>query len=189
MGIYIQNKFGQANSKLRFMEGGFLQKIAVYPGTFDPVTFGHMHIIKRAAKLFDKVIMAVALDNNKKTLFTAEERIALIKECCLGDLPNVEIELFDGLLVNYVEQKGAVAIIRGLRAVSDFEFEMQMASVNRHLNENVETIFFMADAEYSFVSSSIIKSVAALDGDVSHFVPVTVEKALKNKYKVGENHG
>lgn len=166
-----------------------MQKIAVYPGTFDPVTFGHMHITQRAAKLFDKVIMAVALDNNKKTLFTAEERLTLIKECCLNGLPNVEIEIFDGLLVDYVEKKGAVAIIRGLRAVSDFEYEMQMASVNRNLNENLETIFLMADPEHSFISSSIIKNVAALGGDVSHFVPPSVEKALKNKYKVGENHG
>lgn len=166
-----------------------MQKIAVYPGTFDPVTFGHMHITQRAAKLFDKVIMAVALDNNKRTLFTAEERKALIEECCLADLPNVEIEIFDGLLVNYVRKKGAVAIIRGLRAVSDFENEMQMASVNRHLNQNVETIFLMTDAEYSFISSSVIKNVAALGGDVSHFVPPSVEKALKKKYKEGENRG
>jgi len=166
-----------------------LQKIAVYPGTFDPVTFGHIHIIKRASKLFDKVIMAVASDNYKKTLFTADERLELIRKCCLGDLPNVELEIFDGLLVKYVEKKGAVAIIRGLRAVSDFEYEMQMASVNRHLDEKVETIFLMTDAEYSFISSSIIKNVASLGGDIRHFVPEIVEEALKKKYKVGENYG
>ncbi|NLT94662.1 MAG: pantetheine-phosphate adenylyltransferase [Clostridia bacterium] len=166
-----------------------MQKIAVYPGTFDPVTFGHVHITQRAAKLFDKVIMAIALDSSKKTLFTVEERMALIEECCLADLPNVEIEIFEGLLVNYVKKKGAVAIIRGLRAVSDFENEMQMASINRHLNENVETIFLMTDSEYSFISSSVIKNVAALGGDVSHFVPPAVEKALKKKFKVGEING
>jgi len=166
-----------------------LEKIAVYPGTFDPVTFGHIHIIKRAAKLFDKVIMAISSDNYKKTLFTAEERLALIKECCLEDLPNVELDIFDGLLVDYVEKKGAVAIIRGLRAVSDFEFEMQMASVNRHLDEKVETIFLMTDAEYSFISSSIIKNVASLGGDIRHFVPDIVVESLRKKYKVGENHG
>lgn len=164
-------------------------KIAVYPGTFDPVTFGHMHIIKRAAKLFDQVIMAVALETNKKTLFTADERLSLIKECCLDDLKNVELEFFDGLLVDYVKKKGAVAIIRGLRAVSDFEYEMQMASVNRQLAETVETIFLMTDPEYSFISSSIIKNVAALDGDIRYFVPDVVAKALRKKYKVGENHG
>ncbi|MGI6225027.1 MAG: pantetheine-phosphate adenylyltransferase [Peptococcales bacterium] len=164
-------------------------KIAVYPGTFDPVTYGHMHIIKRAAKLFDRVIMAVALETNKKTLFTAEERIALIKECCLEGLDNVELELFDGLLVDYVRKKKAVAIIRGLRAVSDFEFEMQMASVNRQLAESVETIFLMTDPEYSFISSSIIKNVASLDGEVRYFVPEVVANALRKKYKVGEMSG
>ncbi|MFZ5943213.1 MAG: pantetheine-phosphate adenylyltransferase [Bacillota bacterium] len=164
-------------------------KIAVYPGTFDPVTYGHMHIIKRAAKMFDKVIMAVASDNYKKTVFNLDERLNLIKVCCLYDLPNVELDVFDGLLVNYLRQKGAVAIIRGLRAVSDFEYEMQMASVNRHLDNKVETVFLMTDPEYSFISSSIIKNVAALGGDIQQFVPENVAQALKNKYKVGENRG
>jgi len=166
-----------------------LERIAVYPGTFDPVTDGHINIIKRAAKLFDKVIMAVSSDNYKKTLFTVEERLALIKECCLEDLPNVELGVFDGLLVDYLESKGAIAIIRGLRAVSDFEYEMQMASVNHLLNEKVETVFLMTDAEYSFISSSIIKNVAALGGNIDHFVPMVVGEALRKKYKVGERHG
>ncbi|MDK2823228.1 MAG: pantetheine-phosphate adenylyltransferase [Clostridia bacterium] len=163
-----------------------MTKIAVYPGTFDPVTFGHMHIIKRAARLFDKVIMAVAADNYKKTIFTVEERLHLIRECCLDGLPNVELDVFNGLLVDYLHKKGAVAIIRGLRAVSDFEYEMQMASINRHLDQRVETIFLMTDAEYSFISSSIIKNVAELGGDIEQFVPGIVVEALRKKYKVGE---
>lgn len=161
-----------------------MQKTAVYPGTFDPVTYGHMHIIKRATKLFDKVIMAVSLDNNKKTLFNAEERIELIRKCYFGDLPNMEVDTFNGLLVNYVNKKKAIAIIRGLRAVSDFEYEMQMASVNRNLDEKVETVFLMADPEYSFISSSVIKNVASLGGDVSHFVPAVVCEALRRKYNM-----
>ncbi|MFZ7104671.1 MAG: pantetheine-phosphate adenylyltransferase [Peptococcaceae bacterium] len=165
------------------------EKIAVYPGTFDPVTFGHIHIINRAAKLFDKVIMAVACDSHKKTTFTIEERLNLVKKCCMHDLENVELDVFDGLLVDYVEAKGAVAIIRGLRAVSDFEFEMQMASINRHLDERVETIFLMTDAEYSFISSSIIKNVGALGGNIEQFVPGIVAEALRNKYKVGDGRG
>lgn len=156
-------------------------RVAIYPGTFDPVTYGHMHIIKRAAKIFDRVIIAVALETNKQTLFNADERLALIKKCCLGDFENIELEFFGGLLVDYVKKKGAVAIIRGLRAVSDFEYEMQMSSVNRQLNEAAETIFLMADPEYSFISSSIIKNVAALGGDIRYFVPVIVEKALVKK--------
>lgn len=163
-------------------------KIAVYPGTFDPVTFGHIHIINRAAKLFDKVIMAVAEDSHKQTTFTVEERLKLVEECCLAQLENVELDVFDGLLVDYVEKKGAVAIIRGLRAVSDFEYEMQMASINRHLDERVETVFLMTDAEYSFISSSIIKNVANLGGDIEQFVPTIVADALRKKYKVGDSN-
>jgi len=160
-----------------------LERIAVYPGTFDPVTDGHINIIKRAAKLFDKVIMAVSSDSYKKTLFTVEERLSLIKDCCLEDLPNVELDVFGGLLVDYLDRKGAIAIIRGLRAVSDFEYEMQMASVNHLLNEKVETVFLMTDAEYSFISSSIIKDVASLGGNIDHFVPMVVGEALRKKYK------
>jgi len=165
-----------------------LTKIAVYPGTFDPVTFGHTHIIKRAAKIFDKIIVAVANDNYKQTIFTLEERLKLIEGCCLEDLPNVEIDVFDGLLVNYLEGKGAVAIIRGLRVVSDFEYEMQMASINKYLDERIETVFLMADAKYSFISSSIIKSVAQLGGNIEHFVPGIVAEALREKYKAGSNY-
>jgi len=160
-----------------------MERVAVYPGTFDPVTFGHMHIIKRAAKLFDKVIMAVANDNYKNTIFTLEERLELIRACCLDDLPNVELETFEGLLVDYLEKKGAIAIIRGLRAVSDFEYEMKMASINKQLNQKIETVFLMTDAEYSFISSSLIKNVAELGGDIEYFVPKIVADALREKYK------
>ncbi|MDK2823589.1 MAG: pantetheine-phosphate adenylyltransferase [Clostridia bacterium] len=159
----------------------FVEKIAVYPGTFDPVTYGHIHILKRAAKLFDKVIMAVAADNYKKTIFTAEERIGLIEACGLQGLNNVELDIFNGLLCDYLEKKGAVAIIRGLRAISDFEYEMQMGSLNRHLNNKVETVFLMADSEYSFISSSIIKNVAVLGGNIEQFVPDKVAEALREK--------
>ncbi|NLW25423.1 MAG: pantetheine-phosphate adenylyltransferase [Clostridia bacterium] len=160
-----------------------MERVAVYPGTFDPVTFGHMNIIKRAAKLFDKVIMAVANDNYKNTIFTLEERLELIRACCLDDLPNVELETFEGLLVDYLEKKGAIAIIRGLRAVSDFEYEMKMASINKQLNQKIETVFLMTDAEYSFISSSLIKNVAELGGDIEYFVPKIVADALREKYK------
>ena len=163
-----------------------MTKIAVYPGSFDPVTYGHVHIIQRAAKMFDKVIMAVAGENYKHTIFTLEERIQLIEACCVKDKENIEIDVFEGLLVDYLDEKGAVAIIRGLRAVSDFEYEMQMASINKHLNDKIETIFLMSDAEYSFISSSIIKNVAKLGGNINHFVPDVVAKALQEKYRAGE---
>lgn len=173
------------------MEGGLVvTTIAVYPGTFDPVTYGHINILKRAAKIFDKVIMAVAADNYKNTIFSVEERLSLIQQCCqkgcLKDIPNIEVDIFHGLLINYLEEKKAVAIIRGLRAISDFEYEMQMAAINKHLNCKVETVFLMTAAEYSFVSSSIIKSVAMMGGDVDKFVPPVVVDALKDKYKVGD---
>ena len=116
-----------------------MERVAVYPGTFDPVTFGHMNIIKRAAKLFDKVIMAVANDNYKNTIFTLEERLELIRACCLDDLPNVELETLK--VIGGLFRKGAIAIIRGLRAVSDFEYEMKMASINKQLNQKIETVF------------------------------------------------
>lgn len=160
-----------------------MTKIAVYPGSFDPVTYGHVHIIQRAAKIFDKVIMAVTDDNYKSTIFSLEERLKLIERCCIQEKKNIEIDVFDGLLVDYMEKTGAVAIIRGLRAVSDFEYEMQMASINKHLNNRVETVFLMSDAEYSFISSSMIKNVARLGGDIDHFVPKEAAIALKEKFK------
>lgn len=156
-------------------------KIAVYSGTFDPITNGHMSIIKRAIGLFDKVYIAVAEETYKNTLFDVEERVALVKES-VADLENVEAEKFTGLLVDYAQSRGAVAIVRGLRVISDFEYEMQMASFNRHLNPHIETVFFTADGEFSMVSSSMIRNIASLHGDIQDFVPAPVYEALHKKY-------
>ena len=156
-------------------------KIAVYSGTFDPITNGHMSIIKRAIGLFDKVYIAVAEETYKHTLFDVEERVALVKES-VADLENVEAEKFTGLLVDYAQSRGAVAIVRGLRVISDFEYEMQMASFNRHLNTHIETVFFTADGEFSMVSSSMIRNIASLHGDIQDFVPAPVYEALRKKY-------
>lgn len=155
-------------------------RTAIYPGSFDPLTNGHLDVVQRAAKLFDRVVVAVAKNEGKNPLFTLEERLALVKES-LADLPNVEADAFDGLLVNYVVSKNARAIVRGLRAISDFEFEFQLALMNRKLNENVETIFMMPKDTYTFLSSRIVKEIARLGGDVSPFVPAHVQAALQKK--------
>ena len=157
-------------------------RTAIYPGSFDPMTNGHLDVVQRAAKLFDRVIVAVAKNEGKHPLFTFKERLALVKES-VKDLPNVEADAFDGLLVDYVVAKNARAIVRGLRAVSDFEFEFQLALMNRKLNENVETIFMMPKDTYTFLSSRIVKEIARLGGDVSSFVPPNVQVALKKKLK------
>ena len=152
----------------------------IYPGSFDPFTNGHLDIAQRAAKLFDTVIVAVANNEEKKPLFTLKERVHFVQES-IGHLPNVRVDSFDGLLVNYVEECGGQAVIRGLRAISDFEFEFQLALMNRKLNERVETIFMMPKETYTFLSSRIIKEIARLHGDVKAFVPAHVESALKRK--------
>ncbi len=157
-------------------------KIAVYPGTFDPVTNGHLDIITRAAVLFDQLIIAVAKENYKNNLFDLNERLELLQQV-VADVPNVKVETFDGLLINYVNAQGAQAVIRGLRAVSDFEFEFQLALMNKKLNENIETVFLMTASEYSFISSSIIKQVASLGGSVCGLVPQVVSNALVKKYQ------
>lgn len=156
-------------------------KIAVYSGTFDPITNGHMSIIKRAVKLFDKVYIAVAEETYKNTLFNVDERVELVK-ASTADMPNVEAEKFTGLLVDYAQIRGACAIVRGLRVISDFEYEMQMASFNRHLNPSIETVFFTADGEFSMVSSSMIRNIASLHGNIRDFVPAPVYDALQKKY-------
>lgn len=156
-------------------------RICIYSGTFDPVTNGHMDIICRGAALFDKLIIGVAKDNYKKNLFTAEERIEILEEVT-ADLPNVEVELFSGLLMDYCREKDACAVIRGLRAVSDFEYEMQMALMNKKLNPNVETVFLMTGQQHSFISSSIIKDVASLGGPITGLVPPSVEQRIIAKY-------
>src|ERR1700744_3659681 len=157
-------------------------RTAIYPGSFDPLTNGHLDVVQRAAKLFDRVVVAVAKNEGKNPLFTLEERLALVKTA-VAHLPNVEADTFDGLLVEYVVEKKAQAIVRGLRAVSDFEFEFQLALMNRKLNENIETIFMMPKDTYTFLSSRIVKEIARLGGDVKPFVPDVVEKALKKKLK------
>jgi pantetheine-phosphate adenylyltransferase len=152
-------------------------RTVIYPGSFDPLTNGHLDVIQRATKLFDRVIVAVAKNESKSPLFTLAERLELVIGC-VKHLPNVEADAFDGLLVNYVEKRSAQAIIRGLRAVSDFEFEFQLALMNRKLNERVETIFMMPKDTYTFLSSRIVKEIARLGGDISSFVPPSVQEAL-----------
>ena len=155
-------------------------RTVIYPGSFDPFTNGHLDIVHRAAKLFDHVIVAVAKNEGKGPLFSLEERLALVRDS-VKDQANVTADTFDGLLVDYVEQRGGQAVIRGLRAVSDFEFEFQLALMNRKLNERVETIFMMPKDTYTFLSSRIVKEIARLGGDVSSFVPARVVNALREK--------
>ncbi len=154
---------------------------AVYPGSFDPITYGHLDIIQRGTKIFDKITVAVLINTTKQSLFTIEERISLIKEAT-KDMPNVEVDSFNGLLVDYMLKNNGNTIIKGLRAVSDFEYELQMASINRKLNNNIETFFMMTNNNYSYLSSSIVKDVAKHNGDVFDLVPKIVDKALKEKY-------
>ena len=156
--------------------------IAVYPGTFDPVTNGHIHIAERSCQLYDKVIIALAGENYKNDLFTLEERMIMLKES-IKHLQNAEVESYVGLSADYAAIKGAKALIRGLRAVSDFEYEMQMAAMNRHLNDQLETVFLMAEGKYTFLSSTNIKQVALIGGSVHGLVPPIVEEYLKKKYQ------
>ena len=159
-----------------------MKRTAIYPGSFDPLTNGHLDVIQRAAKLFDHVIVAVAENESKQPLFTLTERVALVKQA-VTKLPNVQTDSFSTLLVEYVAAQKAQAIVRGLRAVSDFEFEFQLALMNRKLDENIETIFMMPKDTYTFLSSRIVKEIARLGGDVRPFVPPNVQIALKAKLK------
>ncbi|MBC1341209.1 pantetheine-phosphate adenylyltransferase [Listeria welshimeri] len=156
-------------------------KIAVIPGTFDPITNGHLDIIERAAKIFDVLYVAVLNNSSKKPLFTVEERMEMIKQVT-AHLPNVEVESASGLTVDYAAKRGATAIVRGLRAVSDFEYEMQIASMNRTLNAEIETFFVMTNTKYSFLSSSMVKEVAQYQGDISELVPEMVNRAIQVKF-------
>jgi len=155
-------------------------RTVIYPGSFDPLTNGHLDVIQRATKLFDRVVVAVATSESKHPLFTLEERVRMV-ERSVRHLPHVEADSFTGLLVDYVEKRSAQAVIRGLRAVSDFEFEFQLALMNRKLNERIETIFMMPKDTYTFLSSRIVKEIANLGGDVSAFVPAHVRAALAEK--------
>ncbi|RLB96649.1 MAG: pantetheine-phosphate adenylyltransferase [Deltaproteobacteria bacterium] len=157
------------------------KKIAVYPGSFDPVTNGHCDIVWRGLRLFDGVIVAVARNGSKNPLFTVEERLEMLRET-FKDTPGVEVDSFDGLLVNYVANRGADAILRGLRAVSDFEYEFQMALMNRKLNKNIQTVFLMTGLRWIFISSSIIKEAAQFGGQTRGMVPDIVCEKLKEKF-------
>lgn len=159
-----------------------MHKIAICPGSFDPVTYGHIDIVQRGAKVFDEIVVAVFNNQSKQPLFNVEERVALLKEAT-KDIPNVSVDACDGLLMDYAKQKNAHAILRGLRAVSDFEYEMQITAMNRKLNEDIETFFVMTNNQYSFLSSSIVKEVAKYHANVSDLVPPVVEQALKEKFK------
>lgn len=158
------------------------QKLAVYPGSFDPVTFGHLDILQRGLELFDTVIIAIAYNIEKKGLFSFEERKELIQQSINGN-KNVIIDSFDGLLIDYAKKVNATFVIRGLRAMSDFEYEFQMASINRTLNPGMDTLFMMTSKDYFFISSRTIKEVAQFHGSVSSFVPAPVEKRLKEIYE------
>jgi pantetheine-phosphate adenylyltransferase len=154
---------------------------AIYPGSFDPVTNGHFDVVERARKLFDEVIVAVANNDEKQALFSLDQRLDLLRQT-IGKIDNIRVAQFEGLLVDFARAEKAHAVIRGLRAVSDFEFEFQMALMNRKLESDLETIFLMPKEEYTYLSSRLVKEIARLGGDVSKFVPPIVAKALVNKF-------
>jgi pantetheine-phosphate adenylyltransferase len=162
------------------------KKTAVYPGSFDPITNGHLSIITRAQGIFDRLILAILINPQKAPLFSVEERIHMIKQGIKG-LPNVEVDTFDGLLVDYAMQKKANVILRGLRALSDFEYEFQMALMNRKMNRVVQSIFLMTDYKWFYISSTIIKEAASLGGDISGLVPEIVNQKLKEKFRQSKN--
>ena len=157
------------------------KRTAVYPGSFDPITYGHLDIIERGLEVFDEIVIAVARNSEKKSLFSVEERILHIEET-IGENPNITVDTFDGLLVDYVLSKGARVILRGLRAVSDFEYEFQIAQMNHNLKNEVETLFMMTSVPYGYLSSSIVKEVASLKGPVESLVPPVVRQALAEKF-------
>lgn len=157
-----------------------IMRKAVYPGSFDPVTNGHLEIIRRAAKLFDKLVVLVSVNATKKPSFTSEERATLLRKVCY-DIPNVEIDTFDGLIVDYFEEHDCDIIVKGLRAMSDFESEFQMAHINKHLCEKAETVFLCADSESTYLSSSMIKQIAAFGGDIKAFVPAAIVEDIKKR--------
>lgn len=156
-------------------------EICVYPGSFDPITNGHLDIIYRASKLCDKLIVAVLVNNEKKPAFSIEERINLLN-CVLSDRPDIVVDSFSGLLIDYMRQKNATAIIKGLRAISDYEYELQMASLNKYLNPDIETLFMMANVNYSFLSSSAVKEIARNGGKIDGLVPECIKNEVVRKF-------
>lgn len=157
-------------------------RIAIYPGTFDPFTNGHLDLLQRALKLFDRVIITIARNAAKDPLFSEDERLVLIRQSIRG-LERVDVDSFDGLLVEYARRKNAIALVRGLRAISDFEYELQMALMNRRLAETVETVFLMPNEKYTYLNSSIVREIARLRGDVKGLVPPPVHRALKQRFR------
>lgn len=159
-------------------------KTAIYPGSFDPITKGHLDVLKRAADIFDRVILVVSVNVNKKSFLPLEDRLALIKESC-KDIENVEIDSFDGLTIEYARKKNANVIIRGLRAVSDFEYEMQLSQANSALAADIHTVFLITKPKYNFISSGAVREIALMKGDITKFVPEPVAKYLESKYMKG----
>ncbi len=157
---------------------------AIYPGSFDPITNGHLDVLQRAAGIFDKLIIAVARDNAKQSLFSVEERVELIRNAA-AEIPGIEVMPFEGLLVNFAREHKACALVRGLRAVSDFEFEFQLALMNRKLEPNLETLFLMPREEYTYISSRLVKEICRLGGHIEQFVPPNVVSALRTKFNLG----
>lgn len=163
-------------------------RVAVCPGSFDPVTLGHIDIIRRASKLFDKVIVLISVNYNKKNpSFSVEERVDLIKRCT-KDINNIDIDILDGLLADYVEKCNAVAIVKGLRAVSDFEYEFQMAMANKNLYSGAETVFLTTSSEYMFLSSSVVKQIAYFGGDISKFIPAEIVETVTNRLRKDDSN-
>lgn len=158
-----------------------MKKIAVYPGSFDPITYGHLDIINRGLKVFDEIVVAVACNSQKNALFTFDERVEMIKQV-VNEPERVTVDTFTGLLIDYVAYKKAHVIIRGLRAISDFEYEFQIAQMNSCISQNVETLFMMTSLQYGYLSSSIVKEVCSLNGNIDGFVPPEVKQALRGKF-------
>jgi len=161
-----------------------MNKAAIYAGTFDPITVGHLDLVERAARIFPRLVVAVAISTPKKTCFTVEERVAIVR-AAVARFPNVEVEAFDGLLVDYARRKGIAVLVRGLRAFSDFEFEFQMALTNRKMAPDIETIFLMPKEDFSYISSHVVRDIAALGGDVEPFVPPPSLEALRRRLGPG----
>ena len=160
-------------------------KLAIYPGTFDPITNGHVDVLQRALEIFDRVIVAIAINPSKNTIFTKEERLEMIREV-VKNFNHVEVDSFDTLLMDYAREKGAISVIRGLRAVSDFEYEFQMALMNRNLYPEASTVFLMPHENYSFLNSTLVREVARFNGDISHFVSPFVKQKLNEKFGKGK---